>query len=265
MKKVLLILPLLLWVACEDSDEGESGDYIFTEFSDVFVMNSTLRIISFSDSSRREIESEWDGLNEIRFEVNDGVRDTIGLFIYNEYGIIIKQEYSNGYSIINEYFDGWKLISSISIDEMGDTTFLYNEWESDGLTVTNPYARYRYNEYGSVVANYHEEYGDWINHTLSDDGRRLLIYRDVQFCNGDYLITESPSIWNDNKNETLRSPIFDDDCNISTFSTKWIMVFDEYYHIISWKTYFRVGDEWIHDNTMIQEFDYDNPFQQIYP
>ena len=276
----LLILPLLLYWSCEE--ENDDSEISFT-FSDEFVKHRVIgRTTTYhQDNVIWEDDYEWDGLNSISFRTeNGGERDTLVYLTYNEYGYVLLQRSplnsawnAGGSYCITERFDGWKELSTScfygpeeAVIYGTDTMFTWT-WEWDGLTSTGTFGTNAYNQYGRLVGYYDETIGEWVYHTLSEDGRRMLIYRGVAMCNGERFIVEE-AIWNweGNEVEVLNQVDFDENCNVIGYSSKSHRVFDEYYNEISYVYYANYSDgNWETLSTRTAEYDYDSPFTPLTP
>ena len=140
MKKLLFILPLLLWVACED----DSSEYTFiNEWFRCKILSITTES---SDGTILENTYNWNGLTAT--DENNEVET------FNEYGFSTRFTNSDSSTIyITNYIDKWKPVQEIIIDE-GDTAIIWN-YEWDGLTRTDDYSggltTYEYNEFGKLL------------------------------------------------------------------------------------------------------------------
>jgi hypothetical protein len=172
MKKLLLILPLLFWIGCEDESE---------EFSlvDEWIKCAYLSI-DFDDGTTTSYEYIWDGLS-VDIYRNGSLFES---HLHNNYGSTLYREYDDGWKYYYEY-DGWKITRSITINTNGDTTNDNSTYTWDGLTVT-------YQSGGLYYTKTHNSYGKTLLETVADssgqewyryertykeDGRRLLEFK----------------------------------------------------------------------------------------
>ena len=177
----LLILPLLLWVACEQ----ETEDFTFIEewveckrLTTEFIYED---IESWGEND--EYVHNWSGYTEEILK-NGELSYT---HVYNEYGKIIRSLYPSGSEPHYDIFDKWKTLSEIRIDASGDTSYV-NHWEWDSLTVDInrdllwddlppfPLRKYHFNEFGRLLEAYNIENDSIVWHRVweyEDDGRRV--------------------------------------------------------------------------------------------
>ena len=257
---LLIILPLSLWVSCEEKTE----DFTFIE-EWVKCKNLTSELI-FEDSESMggnyEYVYNWSG-NTVEVLKNGELNYT---YVYNEYGQIIRSLYhSSGSETYYEIFDKWKTLSETSIDASGDTSNI-NYWEWDGLSVdiyrdsptdhAPPYQirKYFFNEFGRLLEAYNIDENDSIVwHRVweyEDDGRRAksrttdgVLYIEYQ--------------WNGNS----RTQIYYDDGQLSFKDESTL---NEYYLAIQSKNYQYIDGSWQLYYT--SNFEYECPgFEQIYP
>ena len=180
MKKILLMLPLLFWLGCEDESE-ESFSLV-----DEWVQCARLSLdIEYDDGTTATYDYQWDGLSV------DVYRDgsLYSFRLYNNYGSQLYNEYVDGYKYYYEYEDGWKMTRSITIDAYGDTLVDNSTYTWDGLTLT-----YNIPNSGVLITQIHNSYGRTLllthandsngqelrryEHTYKEDGRRKLDYKD---------------------------------------------------------------------------------------
>jgi len=261
MKKLLLILPLLFWLGCEDEKEEVDNKSDF-EFVNEWVQCKTLSMTDnrTDGSYDYEVIYNWDG-NSYETQTN-GERGYSGE--RNEYGITIRSESPGGTIMYQFIFDKWKVSENGWINEYGDTTAVYT-YSWDGLTATQN--SNNENHHNSIITynDYGLELESWLiyagtdslfNHIIynyEDDGRRLK----NTTINGQ-LVKEYN--WNANEFEWIQydwandgEPIF-----------KLIGELNKYYHYKKYDFYTIVDGSWNLNATA--EYEYECPgFEQIYP
>ncbi len=264
MKKLLLVIPLLIWVACED-DNNDNSDYSFvnewinckqlsyqTEYDDGFQIGATF---------------VWDGNSSMRYN-NWG--DLIDTYTYNEYGIPLISASQTGIVWNYEIIDKWKLSEEVTVDENGDTlTFCSYTW--DGLTqyedcheANHINSVVTYNEYGMPLESYHininsgepYDYEYWI---YEEDGRREK-YKTIEDLGTTLLGRETT--WNGNKFETIHYSYTSPESGIISY--KNVGEINEYYSLVEDDLYLYDNGNW--DFISSTTYEYECPgFEQIYP
>ncbi len=179
MKKLLLILPLLFWIGCED--ESEESFSLVDEWVECAYLSLDY---VYEDGTTRTYDYIWDGLSMDRYK--DG--SLYDSRLYNNYGRYLYRGDVDGNKYYYEYDDGWKTTRNITIDAYGDTTDDNSTYTWDGLTVT-----FNYN--GEMVTIIHNSYGRFLlltntdstgqessrgEYTYKEDGRRMLDYKYYQ-------------------------------------------------------------------------------------
>ena len=254
----LLILPLLLWVGCEE----ETEDFTFIEeWVECKRLTSEL---NYEDNEswgeNDEYVHNWSGNTEEILR-NGELSYT---HVYNEYGKIIRSLYPSGSEYHYEIFDKWKTLSEIRIDASGDTSYV-NHWEWDGLTVDInrdlfwddlppfPLRKYFFNEFGGLLEAYNIENDSIVWHRVweyEDDGRRKKSRTTDGVLHIEYQ-------WNGNS----RTQIYYDDGQLSHKDESTL---NEYYRAIQSKWYDYIDGSWQLQWTWNNEYDCPG-FEQIYP
>ena len=263
MKKLLLIIPLLIWVACEDEDN--ESDSLEDDFQFVNEWVACKRI------STTELSEDGQVLDEyiINWNGNIATYSTGVIEHYNEYGLATKFiAADSSFSFIWNYIDKWKFISQYSLDENGDTTDAIDNIEWNGLVYkkyNNAYGHEKsdsstvvYNEFGRVLINEYRspevtEYS-YTEYEYMEDQRRELFRRTSSSYGGELFI-KSESTWNGN---VCNRKNYNND---GTLDTQYEITYNEYYQMISRIMYDGNGN-FIYSFT----YEYECPgFEQIYP
>ena len=197
MKKLLLIIPLLIWVACEDKSEDESKEPF--SLVDEWVRCPRIGLVSnYEDGTTKTLDYQWDGLSMDTYI--DG--SLYSLSLYNNYGSeLYRERVDIGTKYYSEYDDGWKLTRYFSIEDNGDTaTNRTYTWE--GLTRTrydgeNIYTQ-THNSYGNILLFTHPQGNVRQEYTYKEDGRRILDYKSYSF---NELIAQDIYEWDGNTYE----------------------------------------------------------------
>ena len=270
MKKILLILPLLIWLGCEDENDFEGFNEAWVECKQTYLNWSQESLqTEFSDYSYQSstFEYQWDGL-EVSVNGTDGTQSTQR---FNEYGMMIESVHpqDNGETlvILNEYLDKWKLIKTLTIS--GVDTLGNQEYSWDGLFQSSFYDNTEkirntslYNEYGRILENVSfDEDGDITQniHYTYDEGWKLILSEWYGSSNEPVLVEEAQ--WEDNVQTFIR---IDDD-----WKTEVDIIYNYYWKMTEYKLkMYRLNDnnEWIHNSSNNVNYEYECPgFEQIYP
>lgn len=262
MKELLLILPLLIFISCEEikdlifSDDGED-DFFNNEWVECKILS--IKDIDADGNITRDILHDWSGNSEV-FYYNAEAQI---YFEFNDYGIMTYREsYYNGRKSYYEIFDKWKLLTHTSTDSLGDT-LSYIEFSWDGLTSESSgfnsdndliIRTNKYNIYGRLLEQFstNTNSGDISSvYTLEykEDGRRLDNY---QYSNSSCEVT-----WSGNSFEALYY-------NDGQLQSKSIGEINEYYQE-TWSDWYEyINDSWVFMFTT--EYEMTCPgFEQIYP
>ena len=172
MKHLLLILPLLFWLGCED--EKDDAVYISNEF----LRCGEIKIVkeNFQTNDTYEFNIEWDGFLQkypYIYNVNGIVTHSDTVFQeHDQYGNIILSDYSDVEgssldSLKKTYTDYFKLVQYIIYQNDGQNDTINYTW--NGLTATNvenPEVYYTVNQYGLTIEDHF-----YIYEYLDDDKR----------------------------------------------------------------------------------------------
>ena len=180
--RLLIILPLLIWVACEDESKGdEQEDFIFNE--NVMECGLVENVYTFYNNdgtveTSNTTNCEWDGLTRTCYENGElQNQDT-----FNEYGKPIELFYPTfGWRVTLEYAEGWKQLSYTLVDSLGDTlAYEYSVW--DNLTRTEyrtngrtSISTYRSNDYSMIRRDDYNIDGELVWTNLSELEESLTI------------------------------------------------------------------------------------------
>ena len=259
MKKLLLIIPLLIWVACEDEDNESDNLEDDFQFVNEWVECKKISTTEFSEDG--QVLNE----NIINWNGNICTYSTGAIEHYNEYGLPTKFIPSDSSYIYNRnYIDKWKLISEYGIDENGDTNNVI-DFEWNGLTCTwtdnnnNDDLTYNYtevyNEFGKLLSR--EMISNLGEYSYSEieymeDQRRELILKTTYTIGGE-LETQIEWIWNGNQCTLIY--------NQETYGDLQIEItVNEYFEIINQTIY--AGGNFLD----LSSHEYECPgFEQIYP
>ena len=145
---LLIILPLLIWVGCEDDTETPFP------FSDEFVKHRLISWTSYSYTSDMDtsfnssLNITWNGLNAI-WNGNSDNGQFISYRMFNEYGSITQRlEDSTNYDLYTYLDDGWRLSSHTVF--RNDETVSSENYIWDGLH--NKTTHEIFNQYGNRIA-----------------------------------------------------------------------------------------------------------------
>ena len=262
MKKLLFILPLLLWVGCED-DSSEStsidGSSEYTFINEWFNCKISSYTTQSSDGTVLGDFYNWNGLTATYG--NNEVET------FNEYGFTTRYTNSDSSTIwIYNYIDKWKLVQEIFISD-GDTVLNWN-YEWDGLTRIDDYSggltTYEHNEFGKLLRR-EQTLDDGSSYSLQeyeymDDQRRELSRKSTDDIGVEAKL-DMEWLW-DGNNCTYKW-FSRDDNNFLNTQQEWTI--NEYYEITRRTNYSiqngELGDiEW----TIIKEFECSG-FEQVYP
>jgi len=176
MKKLLLILPLLFWIGCED--ESEEPFSLVDEWVECAYLSLDY---SYEDGTTDSYEYIWDGLSMDIYRNGSLYVSRL----YNNYGRYLYIGYVDGNKYYYEFDDGWKITRSITINTNGDTTNDNSTYTWDGLTLSEQYGGLYYttthNSYGkTLLETVADSSGqEWYRYerTYKEDGRRLLEFK----------------------------------------------------------------------------------------
>ena len=146
MKKILLMLPLVFWIGCEE--EKDEAENVFEGFSEAWVECKMVKIHNVHETFDTPLydydydslivaEAEWNDLSAF-WTRSDGLYNSS--YVFNEWGQVLSYEViGNNYQQLYEYQDKWKETKRIGISyyygDEGDT--MYTEDSSwDGLLQT---------------------------------------------------------------------------------------------------------------------------------
>ena len=176
MKKILLILPLLFWLGCED--ESEESFSLVDEWVRCADLSTVLTPEGGTTSTYDYI---WDGLS-VDVYSNGSLYESR---LYNNYGMILYMGYVEWNKYYYEYDDGWKMTRSITIDANGDTLDDNSTYTWDGLTLTSISSGISHtrihNSYGRTLLSIRtDSTGQELSrseYTYQEDGIRMLDYK----------------------------------------------------------------------------------------
>jgi len=177
MKKILLILPLVFWLGCEEEEEEF--------FVDAWVecKNVSVKITDAEGNIIQDIYNDWSEKSTVFYDFGEAMK----YLEFNDYGILTYSErYYNGRKDYYEIFDKWKVLISTGTDSLGDTlSYVEFSWdeltqESSSINSNNDLiiCTVKYNEYGKQLDTYctNTNSGDILwrqTHEFLEDGRRL--------------------------------------------------------------------------------------------
>ncbi len=262
IKKLLLIIPLLIWVSCED-DNNESINPETAENDYAFV-NEWVECKRISTTELLEDGQVLDE-NIINWNGNIATYSTGAIEHYNEYGFVTRHiPPDSSFSFIWNYIDKWKFISQYYLDENGDTTSALDNIEWNGL-VRKIYGYEKsdsstvvYNEFGRILSHEFrsqvvEEYS-YTEYEYMEDQRRELFSRRASSYGGELFI-QTESIWDGN---VCSRKVYNND---GTLAAQYEITYNEYYQTISRIRYDGNGN-FVYSST----YEYECPgFEQIYP
>lgn len=263
---LIFFIALFIFSACKDNIIKDKNIF-FDEWIKHKIISETYEFVDSTNT--QEIIYNWDGksynLN------NDGINE--GTVKINEYGFIIKTEYNMDgvrYYIRN---DKWKIAENGWIDIFGDTVeaFTYS-W--DGLRQTKTSCEYdnctdlgsyiEYNSFGKELAKYSSSGNLLMSKEYLDDSRRLLNWYSYS-DNGQINTYWEYSVWNDyNFVAFLYTPLNGD----PTIPEQKIEGrIDQYYNLVEETHSFDSQKSGYLNPTfgVITSYDYNSPFDQIYP
>jgi len=281
-------LPLLLILSCEDSDSNSN-----VEFSDVWVRHRSISRDYYIDELVNATSYNWDGnnctVNEVSIIQLQDVEpywDTTyqTQMTYNDFGFLTRTDRNTPIGDIQisifEYIDKWKLIKQTQIDTLEDTLRVFNyDWDGLTQTFTDCYELYsegssyctdvgsyiEYNAYGKELAEYSATGILKMSKEYLDDGRRLLNsygYTD----DGEISTHWEYTVWNGYDFVALFYTPLSTQIEDPTIPQQKIEgTIDDYYNIIksNWFTFY--NGEFTAQSRTIYTYDYDSPFEQIYP
>jgi len=291
MKRLLLILPLLFWVGCEDEkaeppslpedcagvwdgnnicgctdstatnydstatyDDGSCIEFsLINEWVECKALSGTFEYQDGTGWTVDEWYMSWDGLNATN--VFNGVPSTE--HVYNEYGLdmVNRDILDSSYSIYHTYIEKWKPIQIMMIT-YGDTIITNDDW--NGLIKTRQGSNYTmtsiFNEYGKLLRQetiYDDGATELWEYEYLEDDRRLLTIKQ------DGVLTYQ---WTWSGNNYVRDWI---DTNGDVIIRIEGAV-NEYNQIINKTGYGHDGQELVIQG--VYSYEYECPgFQQIYP
>ena len=264
----LLILPLLIWIACDDTDNdtNDNSDYSFVnEWVECKQLSITTNHV---DGSQYGATIVWDGNSSMGYDNEGTLTETS---TYNEYGFqLLHTAVSLGWVWNYTIIDKWKLSETVTVDENGDTLgFCTYTW--DGLTQYQDCHEANHhnfvathNEYGMPLEFYviNSNSGESYNHqfwTYEDDGRREKSSTINEF-GVTHLIRETT--WDGNKYETIYYNYNSTESGI--IFAKVVGEINEYYKDVMRDFYSYENGNWNLNTNDV--FEYECPgFEQIYP
>ena len=261
IKKLLFILPLLIFVSCE-----EIKDLIFSEDSiddsEYLSVNEWVKCKQLGVSS---LSSDGQLLDEhpINWNGNIATYHNGDIAYFNEYGFITRLIPSDSHAIyITNYIDKWKEDYILTLSMDGDT-IRFENFEWDGLTRTWIEID---DDDGSTYTVVHNKFGKELSSEriwddgsyiywefeYMDDQRRELIAKSTLTPGGE-LDTVIEWIWDGNQCRVIHNPEI-------LFDYQYDITLNEYFEIIS-RTFYNRGDF-----VNSYSYEYECPgFEQIYP
>ena len=274
-------LPLLLILSCEDSDSNSN-----VEFSDVWVKHRKISTDYYLgiDELMQTTSYNWDGNNCTVSEVSNfnQLQDVEpywdstyhAQYTYNDFGFVTRidgKPIGDTQISIDEYIDKWKVIKQTRIDTLGNTTsIVHYEWS--GLTQTITGCEYttctdvgsyiEYNAYGKELAQYSATGILKMSKEYLDDSRRLLNW--YGYTNDGEISTHwEYTVWNGYDFVALLYTPLRGDPTIPEQKKEGRI--DEYFNIVESTRFFFYNGEFTAPDRNIYTYDYDSPFEQIYP
>tara|TARA_B110000014_G_C19979577_1_gene507222 strand:- start:36 stop:797 length:762 start_codon:yes stop_codon:yes gene_type:complete len=253
-------------VTCDESNITEKNI-----FFDGWIKHKILsETYIFTDSSNtEEIFYNWDG-NSFYLDI-DGIYE--GAVELNEYGFPIRTAYEMDGERYYIRFDKWKVTENGWIDSSGDTVEAYTyTWE--GLTQTKTGCEYdnctdlgsyiEYNAFGKELTKYSSTGILLMNKEYLNDSRRLLNWYNYT-DNGEISTHWKYSVWNDYDFIALLYTPLNGDATIPERKIEGRI--DQYYNVVE-ETHFFDSEKsgYLNPNvSIIISYDYNSPFEQIYP